>query len=498
MFESVVELFTSTSGLIWTSLVLLVTYYLWSRHQRLKSLPPGPTPLPLLGNLLDLSSGDQVEAFRKLKEKYGDLVTLHVGSFTIVVVSGYDTLRELFVKRAHATSDRPDIYTFKEITRRHGITSRSGPEWKIHRTFALNGLRDFGFGKKSLEGKITEEIEIFLNLIDKKQGTPVCLESPIQISVANIVCSIVLGKRFEHDDPAFKKLISLIQENIALAGVSGLLNLLPIVRYIPGDPMQCGKVLSNAAKIYGYFGELVDRHRKDYQEDDIKDIIDVYLKEMKKLEGQVTSFTDLQLRNTVADLFAAGMETTTTVLLWAVLFFLNNPDVQKRCHEEVTRVVGEGRFPSLSDRSDMPYIEATITEILRCGDITPLGLPHVASEDVEINGYTLPKETVLITNINSVHTDPQLFKDPGKFDPSRFLDKDGKVHGTEHVIAFFFGRRVCLGEALARSELFLFISSMIQRFHIKPVDENNIPPVKGILGVTFKPCPFECIAEKRI
>ncbi|XP_069129053.1 cytochrome P450 2B4-like [Argopecten irradians] len=497
MLEFITGLFTGSSGLVWTLLAVLVVFYLWNRHQRLKSLPPGPTPLPLLGNLLDLASSDQLETFRKLREKYGDLVTLHVGSFTMVVVSGYDTLRELFVKRGDVTSIRPDIFTFTDITHRHGITSRSGPEWKVHRTFSMAALRDFGFGKKSLEGKITEEIEVFLNILYENQGRAFNVDYCLQTSVANIICAIAFGKRFEHDDPVFVKLIDLIKENMELSGIAGLLNLIPSVRHIPGDPVQCRKVLSNADKIYSYFGQLIDNHKKEYREDSISDFVHVYLKEMKKREGQDSTFTDLQLVNTVADVFVAGMETTATALLWAILLFINYPDVQERCHEEVTKVVGEGRFPSLSDRPDMPYIEATITEILRRGDIVPLGMPHATSEDLEYNGYILPKGTMLVTNINSVHSDPTIFNEPSKFDPTRFLDKDGKVYRTDRIIPFFFGRRVCMGEALARSELFLFLTSMVQRVQFKPVDPDSIPPLKGTVGITFKPYPFECIVEKR-
>ncbi|XP_060077641.1 cytochrome P450 2C3-like [Ylistrum balloti] len=498
MFSDLSELFTSSSGLVWTLLVLVVVYYLWDRHQRLKSLPPGPTPLPLLGNLLDLASTDQRITFRKLQEKYGDLVTLHVGSFTMVVVSGYDTLRELFVKRGDVTSDRPDLFAFREVMKWQGIVSRSGPEWKTHRTFAIGGLRDFGFGKKSLEGKIMEEVEAFLNVLEEKQGQPLHPESCIQTSVANIICSIIFGKRFEHGDPVFIELVDTVNENMSLVGPAGLLNLMPSLRYIPGDPVSCWKVVNNSDKIIKFLYSIIDVHQQDYEEENIKDFIDVYLKEIKNKEGQGSSFTVSQLVYTIADMFVAGMETTTTTLLWAILFFLHYPDVQKRCHEEVTRVVGEGRFPSLSDRPDMPYIEATITEILRCGDIVPLGLPHSTSADVSFHGHVIPKGAMLITNVHSVHTDPVLFPEPERFNPSRFIDKDDNVCGTEHVVPFFFGRRVCMGEALARSELFLFVTSMVQRFQFKPVDPDNIPPIKGHLGVTYKACPYECIAEKRV
>ena len=121
MFDVLSELFTDSSDLVWTLLVLIVVYYLINRHNRLKSLPPGPTPLPLLGNILNIAgSSDQLETFGKLRGKYGDLVTLHVGSFTIVLVSGYDTLRELFIKHGDVTSDRPNVFYFRDITKGEG------------------------------------------------------------------------------------------------------------------------------------------------------------------------------------------------------------------------------------------------------------------------------------------------------------------------------------------------------------------------------------------
>ncbi|XP_033744152.1 cytochrome P450 2B19-like [Pecten maximus] len=473
--------------------------YLWNRHQRLNSLPPGPTPLPLLGNLLDLASKDQLETYRKLREKYGDLVTLHVGSITMVVVSGYDTLRELFVKRGEVTSDRPDLFVFREVTNGEGIVSRSGPEWKIHRAFAVGGLRDFGFGKKSIEGKIMEEVEIFLHVLEEKQGQPINPESCMQTCIANIICAITFGKRFEHGDPVFIELIDLIKENLSLIGPAGLLNIMPFVRFVQGDPVGCKKILKNADKVIKYLYKLIDAHQKDFDEENIKDFIDDYLKEIKNKEGQDTSFTVSQLMNTMSDMFVAGIDSTTTTLLWVIVFFLNYPDVQERCHEEVTKVVGEGRFPSLSDRSQMPYTEATITEMFRFGDFTPLGLPHATSTDVSFKGHIIPKGTMLIPNIGSVHTNPGIFQDPGKFNPSRFLDSDGKVCGTDHVIPFFFGRRVCMGEALARSELFLFLTSMVQRFQLKPTGLDGIPSVKGqFQGMGKKPPTYKCIAKKRL
>ena len=150
-------------------------------------------------------------------------------------------------------------------------------------------------------------------------------------------------------------------------------------------------------------------------------------------------YLEFQFASTIRDLFIAGTETTATGVKWAILYMLHNPEVHEKMFKEIQNVVGFGRLPSIHDKPEMPYCEAVINETLRIGNIVPLSVPHGTSEDVQFKGYTIPRNTVVIANLDSVLSDENIFPDPFKFNPDRFLDSDGKLKGLDKVVAFSLG-----------------------------------------------------------
>ena len=150
-------------------------------------------------------------------------------------------------------------------------------------------------------------------------------------------------------------------------------------------------------------------------------------------------FTDKQLQHVIGDLFGAGTETTTNTLIWSIIYLLHNPDVARKVQDEIDQVLGRGRMPSMKDKQDLPYVEATILEIQRMAEIVPFGVPHCVLEDVEFRGYTIPKGTTVMSNLYAVHRDEAVWNDPDTFKPSRFLDENGKVDRKEQLIPFSIG-----------------------------------------------------------
>ena len=140
------------------------------------------------------------------------------------------------------------------------------------------------------------------------------------------------------------------------------------------------------------------------------------------------------------DLFAAGTETTATTLLWALLFLLHNPDIMQRAQRVIEEVLGPSRMPSMKDKLHMPYIEAVLAEVQRMGDIVPLGVPHANTEDVFLRGYRIPKRTHFYPLLYATHRDPNIWQEPDRFNPERFLDGDGKFVKNEHLIPFSMGK----------------------------------------------------------
>jgi cytochrome P450 len=142
----------------------------------------------------------------------------------------------------------------------------------------------------------------------------------------------------------------------------------------------------------------------------------------------------------VLDLFGGGTETTSTALFWAILFLVNNPDVQETVHKEIENIVGSGRQPLIEHRNNLPYCEAVMNETLRLGNIAPFSLPHTAQEDIVIDGYRIPKGSIVVPSLNSAMHDEKIFPNSNTFDPTRFLDDKGKLIRHENLLAFSLGK----------------------------------------------------------
>ena len=139
----------------------------------------------------------------------------------------------------------------------------------------------------------------------------------------------------------------------------------------------------------------------------------------------------------------AGVETTSTTIQWACVFFLENPDVQKRMRKEIVEVVGTTKCPTLSDKLNLPYCEAVISEIQRCANILPITGLRVTKRDIQWQEYTIPNGARIINNLDTVHSDPEVFPEPTKFKPERFLTVDGKYTGTKDSMMAFGAGMFC-------------------------------------------------------
>ncbi|XP_072039613.1 methyl farnesoate epoxidase-like [Amphiura filiformis] len=200
---------------------------------------------------------------------------------------------------------------------------------------------------------------------------------------------------------------------------------------------------------------------------------------------------------TIHQLFSAGAETTVTTLRWSLLYMMAYPEIQGRIQREIDDVVGRNRLPNYSDREHLPYTEATLMEIARIASIAPFGIPHVAAQNTTLFGYNIPEETIIMSNIWAIHNDPDTWKDPDMFRPERFLDGDRLAKQPDAYLPFSAGRRVCLGENLARIELFLFFSHCLHRFTFKKPQDSPELSFDGVAGAANSPRFYETEAILR-
>ncbi|XP_060071846.1 cytochrome P450 2J6-like [Ylistrum balloti] len=477
---------------IFTALILSLKWLI-----RRKNLPPGPYGLPVFGSIRLMKRGKPTEIFRNLRRKYGDVFSIKLGTLTIVVINGYENLKEAFVKRADDFSDRPETFVIVELSKEKGLLASSGELWKQNRTFVLKALREFGFGKKSLETKIHEEVDVFIDHVMETSCEPFDLGDNIHVSVANVICSIVFGERFDHNDRKFLQLVTLLDEAATINKPTGLISCFPALRYLPGDMFKIKRFKTLFSEFLDYFSEQVQSHRDSFHENETRDFIDAFLHEQHRSGPDTKIFTDDNLLITLLHLFAAGTETVATAVRYSVLYLLHHPDIQDRMFTEINNVVGQSRSVTGADRSSLPFTEAVLAEVLRCANIVPLSVQHGAKKDIPFQGFIIPKNAMIIPNLDSVLGDAAVFPEPETFDPTRFLDADGMFVSDKRMIAFSIGRRVCLGESLARLELYLFVTSLVQKFDLQLEHSGVFPSLEGRLGLTSSPMPYRIRAIPR-
>ncbi|NXN66574.1 CP2J2 protein, partial [Himantopus himantopus] len=472
--------------LVFLVVFLLVAHYM--KNRKPKNFPPSPFSLPFVGHVHLLNFSNPQIMVQKVQE------CMQLGSTTFVLVNGLQMIKEALVNQGENFLDRPEIPIDSEIFSKMGLVSSNGHLWKQQRRFALTTLRNFGLGKRSLEERIQEECRYLVDVFGDEQGNPFNPHFKINNAVSNIICSITFGNRFDYQDEDFQKLLKLMDETASLHGtvMSQLYNSFPsIIKFLPGSHQT---IFKNWRLLKGFVKEKIDKHKEDWNPSESRDFIDSYLQEIAKDNGS-GSFREENLVACALDLLFAGTETTSTTIRWGLLYMATYPEIQARVQAEIDAVIGQARQPALEDRNNMPYTNAVIHEVQRIGNIIPFNVPRLTVKDTVLEGFHIPKGTVLLTNLSSVMFDKNEWETPDTFNPGHFL-KDGQFWKRESFVPFSIGKRACLGEVLARSELFLFFTSLLQKFTFQ-APPNTTLSLQFKLGITLCPQPYKICAVPR-
>uniref|UniRef100_A0A914X294 Unspecific monooxygenase n=1 Tax=Plectus sambesii TaxID=2011161 RepID=A0A914X294_9BILA len=429
----------------------IVLYWIYSFESKRRKLPPGPVPLPLLGNSLSLIRAENaVDKLLEWGKTYGPVYTVWMGTMPAVFVVDFDIMQETFVKNADAYTGRLKNYAVQKLRGGNkGVVFSDGNLWKEQRRFSLHVLRDFG-----------EKLE------------------------------------------EFKYLKKLMDDQIGGNSQALMLMMGPVTVHFPIIRQAWQKATHNFEEIFTALKKNINEHRRIFDPTvEPTDFAYAYLKQIHDLQqrGESTeNYSDLQFLNVALDLWIAGMETTVTTLKWAFLYLLHHPEVQDNIHKELDEVIGEDREITMADKPKLPYTTATISEIQRCANILPMNLPHRTTQRVTVDGYDIAEGTVIVPQISAVHMDEKHFLQPKTFDPSRFLEADGRtVKKVDQLIPFSLGKRQCMGESLARMELFLVFVNLVRKFKLSVPEGQPMPSLKGKFGTTSSPEDYVCWVSQR-
>uniref|UniRef100_A0A7N6FAC7 Uncharacterized protein n=1 Tax=Anabas testudineus TaxID=64144 RepID=A0A7N6FAC7_ANATE len=486
------------------ALALLVVQLKLKMSRRGPQEPPHLPALPVIGSLLSLRSPHPPHVhFKELQQKYGQTYSLMMGSHSVIIVNQHTHAKEVLLKKGKTFAGRPRTVT-TDILTRDGKDIAFGDysaTWRFHRKIVHGALCMFGEGSASIEKIICAEAQSLCAVLSEAAAAGLALDLSPELTraVTNVVCSLCFNSTYCRGDPEFEGMLHYSQGIVDTVAKDSLVDIFPWLQIFPNANLhllkQCVSVRDKLLQ------KKYDEHKADYSDHVQRDLLDALVRAKRSAENNNTAeisaesvgLSEDHLLMTVGDIFGAGVETTTTVLKWAITYLIHYPQVQRCIQEELDSKVGGDRSPQLSDRGSLPYLEATIREVLRIRPVAPLLIPHVALSDTSIGDFAVRKGTRVIINLWSLHHDEREWRNPELFDPGRFLNSEGTglTIPSPSYLPFGAGLRVCLGEALAKMELFLFLSWILQRFTLSVPPGHSLPSLEGKFGVVLQPVKYK-------
>ena len=487
-----------------SSVVYLFAVSRWSKRKY--CFPPGPRRLPLIGNLLDMAKFNHV-TMQKFARQYGKIYVMTVMRQKMFFVTDIELAWDALIRRGNIFAGRAKFFINEGLQPEGAsiIFGDYGPRWKLLRKVTHSALRMFGSGVQNLEEKVQREVADICFHLRESQGVPFNPKKRLALGVTNVLFSCLFDTRFTAEDEHLEEFQKLNEDCMRLHGVGTLLDMFPFMKYLPlSIHKHIQSVYSLKKKLLWPF---VQKHKQTYEEGVIRDITDALFKAKYQAEREDSKvrgmLNETLIMETLSDLAIAGSDTTTEFLTWSLLYLASFPDVQAKIHQQLDDVIGRDRLPRMQDRGSLPYLEATISEIIRHSSFAHVSIPHRVRSDTTLGNHDIPENSQVIFDLRAIHHDPKHWKEPDAFDPTRFLDEEGNFicPATLSFIPFGGGPRGCVGQSLARIESFLFLAGLLQRFKFEfPPDSSQPdlePPVDPIPRGILTPSPYKLSVTER-
>ncbi|KAF9810823.1 hypothetical protein IEO21_06771 [Rhodonia placenta] len=457
---------------VFVSIVSHFVYARWIRRWSRVHHPPGPSPLPLLGNVYQLPDGHKERTMSDWAVVFGKLVYVSFFRTRVLIVSSLDVAQEIMEKRSMHYSDRPRLVHMQEMMQwtSHLGYAASGEDFRKHRKW----LQSAFLAHNSLVKYRPIQLREVRVLLDGMSGSSSQFEQHLNRFIGAILMEVVYGYTVTSADDKFLKYGSEVMEEVAHAGYPSLSppDWLPFLKYVP-TWLPFGKYRKESER----FKDLVRKMRAGPYD---------YVRKTMAAGTAPSSFTstlveeavrtnlltlqeeeDIKVMATLVYGGAHSLRTFSTLSAF-VLAMVLNPRVLKKAQEEMDYVVNQDRLPDFSDRNSLPYLECIIKEVYRWHVVAPLGVPHQSTIDDKVRGYDIPGKTVIIPNLWAISRDPERYPGPETFYPERFEHaRAGWISQTDpRKFIFGFGRRICPGRLLADANIWLAIANMVATLDI--------------------------------
>ncbi|KAK5164564.1 uncharacterized protein LTR77_009770 [Saxophila tyrrhenica] len=504
--------------LLFSALVVIPSVILAHDILQWMRLPPGPTPLPFVGNKFDIPKSQPWIQFEEWSKKYGPIFTLWIGRKPTLIISDPNIAVDLMEKRSQKYSSRPRMVVMGEIYNGNSsiLTQPYGKAWSIRRKLLHQALNP-----KALRlYKPTQEAEA-VRLCHALLNDPQGWEQQLERFTSSVVFCVAYGHRIDSLKAQVIADRFKFMHYMASLNIPGkyLAETFPILGSIPSTFLTWKREVQAMGKTEGQANlELLEMVKQDIASakaqgnpEAVPDSLCKLLLEMR--EKETVPLSETHFSYVPASLFGAGSDTTASTLCSAFLALVTHPDVLKAAQNEVDSIVGTDRTPTFADEQSMPYIRALCKETLRWRPVAVLGgTPHASTENDHYEGWTIPAGATILGNNWAINLNESYYPNPHHFDPVRFLsdkeradkgiDKQPYVGEKMHPAkaghsSFGWGRRICPGADLAANSLFIALAKLLWAYDILPVEGRKYDIFAYTDGFNVRPKKFECVIRVR-
>ncbi|KAK7206966.1 cytochrome P450 [Myxozyma melibiosi] len=484
--------------------------------RRVLRMPPGPFPLPFIGNKLIIPQSKPWITFQEWSYKYGPIFTIWIGRRPTVIISDPVIAAELMEKRSTKYSSRPRFVTMGELYNKMStiLVQPYGKEWTIRRKLLHQALNPSAL-RLYKPIQTAEASRLCHQLIE----SPADYEMLVDRFTSGIVFAVAYGHRIDSfDAKVIRRRLEFMQYMSSL-NVPGayLVESLPFLKYIPNVLAPWKKTIEEkgyeeARDSLALFNSVrTEMQAAAAKGEEVADSLAKLLITMNEKEPIPLSQRDIA--SVPSSLFGAGSDTTASTICSSILAMVTHPEALRAAQAELDAVIGPDRSPTFDDELKLPFLKAFMKETLRWRPVAVLGgTPHSSSEDDVYNGYLIPKNTTILGNSWAINLNEKYYPNPHHFNPKRFLDdavvpkyaseKDDMEKGVAHPnrdghSSFGWGRRVCPGAGIAWNNLYIALAKLIWGFDIMPIPGVKYDTFDYTEGFNSRPNHFECIIRPR-